>query len=181
MHYWRRRLFSLGWKNIGTNVNSVWLYLIRETATDQDGHLLRKHFLPVLCGWFSRRTNQPHNVQHIIKRCGAAASKKKKSGRAEKEAKSRRQTEETIVRARSRGLACSETHPNLMTPLWHQNQSLCCWELFTQLNITVDYSWQSRWYHSPPLIQTQGDSCQTKCNFHKDSFLSDQSRSAKQK
>lgn len=55
-----------------------------------------------------------------FKDVGQLRAKKKNSGRAEKEAKSRRQTEETIVRARSRGLACSETLPNLMTPLWHQ-------------------------------------------------------------
>lgn len=55
-----------------------------------------------------------------------ARRKKNKSGRVEKEAKSRRQTEATIVRARSRGLACSETLPNLMTPLWHQTSHLGC-------------------------------------------------------
>lgn len=88
-----------------------------------------------------------------------ARRKKNKSGRVEKEAKSRRQTEATIVHARSRGLACSETLPNLMTPLWHQTSHLGCRDcshiqmtwLFmpkplTQLFIPVLWCFQLRYF-----------------------------------
>lgn len=67
-----------------------------------------------------KKKNHAQCTVYLLKMWGSCEQKKKNSGRAEKEAKSRRQTEETIVRARSRGLACSETLPNLMTPLWHQ-------------------------------------------------------------
>lgn len=74
-----------------------------------------------------------------------ARRKKNKSGRVEKEAKSRRQTEATIVRARSRGLACPETLPNLMTPLWHQSSHLGCRDC-SHIQMTVGYSCQSHSY-----------------------------------